>query len=64
MAKRGPLVTATGMGTELGRIAALSQRVGRDESPLERQVKRVAWLIAMVAVGAGIAFLPIGLPPG
>ena len=58
------LVTATGMGTELGRIAALSQRVGRDESPLERQVKRAAWLIAIVAVGAGIAFLPIGLAAG
>lgn len=58
------LVTATGMGTELGRIAALSQRVGRDESPLEHQVKRVAWLIALVAVGAGIAFLPIGLAAG
>ena len=58
------VVTATGMGTELGRIAALSQRVGREESPLERQVKRVAWLIAFVAVGAGVAFLPIGLAAG
>ena len=38
------MVTATGMGTELGRIAALSQRVGREESPLEHQVKRAAWL--------------------
>lgn len=58
------VVTATGMRTELGRIAALSQRVGRDESPLEHQVKRVAWLIALVAVGAGVAFLPIGLAAG
>jgi len=58
------IVTATGMGTELGRIAALSQRVGHEESPLEHQVKRVAWLIAFVAVGAGIAFLPIGLAAG
>jgi magnesium-transporting ATPase (P-type) len=58
------VVTATGMGTELGRIAALSQRVGRDESPLEHQVKRVARLIALVAVGAGLAFLPIGLAAG
>ena len=52
------------MGTELGRIAALSQRVGREESPLEHQVKRVARLIAFVAVGAGLAFLPIGLAAG
>jgi magnesium-transporting ATPase (P-type) len=58
------LVTATGMGTELGRIAALSQRVGPEESPLEHQVKRVARLIALVAVGAGLAFLPIGLAAG
>jgi magnesium-transporting ATPase (P-type) len=58
------VVTATGMSTELGRIAALSQRVGRDESPLEHQVKRVAWLIALVAVGAGLAFLPVGLAAG
>jgi magnesium-transporting ATPase (P-type) len=54
------LVFATGMRTELGRIAALSQRTGRDESPLEQQVKRVAWLIAVVVVTAGLAFLPLG----
>ena len=58
------MVIATGMCTELGRIAALSQRVGREESPLERQVKRVARLIALVAVVAGLAFLPIGLAAG
>ncbi len=54
------LVFATGMRTELGRIAALTQRSTRGESPLEKQVKRVAWLIAAVAVGAGLAFLPLG----
>jgi calcium-translocating P-type ATPase len=54
------LVFATGMQTELGRIAALSERVEEDESPLEQQVRRVAWLIALVAVVAGLAFLPIG----
>ena len=58
------LVTATGMQTELGRIAALSQRSGRSESPLEHQVRRATLLIAFVAVGAGIAFLPIGLAAG
>ena len=54
------LVVATGMQTELGRIAALSERVAAEESPLEHQVKRVAWLIALVAVAAGLAFFPIG----
>ncbi len=54
------LVIHTGMQTELGRIAALSQTLDRDPSPLELQVRRVAWLIAIVAVGAGLAFIPIG----
>jgi calcium-translocating P-type ATPase len=54
------VVFNTGMHTELGRIAALSQRVGHDESPLEKQVKHVARLIALVAVVMGIAFIPLG----
>jgi len=54
------VVHATGMSTELGRIAALSQRVKLEPSPLERQVKHVAKLIALVAVGMGLAFIPIG----
>ena len=62
------LVFATGMGTELGRIAALSERGEREESPLEHQVRRVAWLIAGIALAMGIAFIPLaslgGLPVG
>jgi len=58
------LVYATGMQTELGRISALSERVGREESPLEAQVRRVAKLIALVAVVVGAAFLPLGLLAG
>ncbi|MEV4050010.1 cation-transporting P-type ATPase [Amycolatopsis sp. NPDC049688] len=54
------VVHATGRHTEIGRIASLSSRVGREESPLERQVRRVAWLIALVAVVVGIGFLPLG----
>ena len=54
------LVYATGMSTQLGRIAALSQRVRPEVSPLQRQVNRAAQLIALIAVGAGVAFLAIG----
>ena len=53
-------VFATGMHTELGRIAALTERTEREQSPLEVEVKRVAWLIAIVAVVVGAAFVPIG----
>ncbi len=54
------LVYATGMHTELGRIAALSEGVRQEASPIERQVRRVAWLISGVAVAVGVAFLPLG----
>ncbi|MET0420016.1 MAG: cation-transporting P-type ATPase [Actinoplanes sp.] len=58
------VVTRTGMHTEIGRIAALSQRERTDPSPLERQVRRATWIIAAVAVAAGVAFLPIGVVAG
>ena len=54
------VVYATGMGTQLGRIAALSQRVEPEISPLQRQVNRVAWLIAAIAVAAGVLFFFAG----
>ncbi|HEU5252048.1 MAG TPA: cation-transporting P-type ATPase [Solirubrobacterales bacterium] len=63
------LVEATGMATEIGRIASLTQRVEVEESPLEGEVRRVAWLIAKIALAMGVAFVPIaalgaGLPLG
>jgi calcium-translocating P-type ATPase len=58
------VVHATGAHTEIGRIAALSGPRPTGDSPLERQVRRVAYLIAAVAVGVGIAFLPLGVLAG
>ena len=55
------VVVATAMHTELGRIAALSERVKEEPSPLEGQVRRVAWLIAGIAVGMAVAFVPIAI---
>jgi magnesium-transporting ATPase (P-type) len=55
------VVFATGMHTELGRIASLSERVKEQPSPLEGQVRRVAWLIAAVAIGLAVAFVPLAI---
>jgi magnesium-transporting ATPase (P-type) len=55
------IVFATGMQTELGRIAALSERVKEEPSPLEGQVRRVAWLIAAIALAMAIAFVPVAI---
>ena len=57
-------VFATGGHTQLGRIATLSQRGKTEESPLESQVRRSAWLIAGVAIAIGALFLPLGLLAG
>jgi calcium-translocating P-type ATPase len=54
------VVFATGMQTQLGRIAALSSGIEAAPSPLQLEVKRVAWLIAAIAVIAGAAFVPLG----
>ncbi len=55
------VVFATGMRTELGRIAALSERVKEEPSPLETQVRKVAWLIAAIATVMAVAFIPIAI---
>ncbi len=50
------LVTATGMGTEFGRIAALTQQTHAKPSPLELELKHVTRLVAVVSMAAGTAF--------
>ncbi len=54
------VVYGTAMHTQLGRIAALSQNIVAEPSPLQRQVNRAAQLIALVAVGIGVAFFAVG----
>ena len=55
------VVFATGMHTELGRIAALSQGGKEEPSPFDQQVRSVSWLIANVAVALAIAFVPLAI---
>jgi magnesium-transporting ATPase (P-type) len=50
------VVTATGMDTELGRIAALTEHAERHPSPLELEMGHVTRLVALLSVSIGTAF--------
>ena len=50
------LVTATGMQTEFGRIAELTQQARTKPSPLELELKRVTRLVAVISTGIGVSF--------
>jgi calcium-translocating P-type ATPase len=58
------LVYATGMLTEFGRIAHLTQTAGEAISPLKREIARLSWLVAFLATGIGIAFFLLGQAMG
>ncbi len=55
------VVIATGMSTEIGKIAYLTQTVKEDLSPLQKEVNRVSKLIALISVVMGFVFLFVGL---
>ncbi|MBI4493107.1 MAG: cation-transporting P-type ATPase [Chloroflexi bacterium] len=55
---------ATGMKTEFGRIASATQALGEQPSPLQREVRWVAYAIAALAVLAGLAFYLVGAELG
>jgi P-type Ca2+ transporter type 2C len=58
------VVVATGMHTELGRIAAAMQAVEREPTPLQRRLEHLArWLAAIALVLVGIIFV-LGLLRG
>jgi len=54
------VVFATGMRTEFGRIAHLTQAAGEARSPLQREIARLSRLVAALACGVGIAFFFVG----
>jgi P-type Ca2+ transporter type 2C len=49
-------VTATGMETRFGRIAALAQRTRGERSPLERELDGVTRLVAALSLAVGTLF--------
>nr|MBL8410100.1 cation-transporting P-type ATPase [Dechloromonas sp.] len=54
------VVYASGMRTEFGRIAHLTQHAGDTESPLQGEIRRVSRLVAMLALGLGSVFFALG----
>ncbi len=54
------LVYATGMHTEFGRIAHLTQTAGATSSPLQREIARLSRIVAALATGMGVALFLIG----
>jgi magnesium-transporting ATPase (P-type) len=58
------VVFATGMSTQFGRIAGLTHAIKEEPSPLSREIQRVAYVIAALAVGLGAALFGVGLLAG
>ncbi len=47
---------ATGLETSFGRIASLTQSVGPELSPLQKELKNVTRVVTLIALGAGFIF--------
>ena len=54
------VVTATGMNTEFGRIADLTQTVHEEPSPMQVEINRVVQWITVTALGLGVVFFLLG----
>jgi sodium/potassium-transporting ATPase subunit alpha len=58
------VVYATGMRTEFGQIAHLTQTVGEQGSPLQREIARLSKLVAIFAATLGVLFFAVGVVVG
>jgi calcium-translocating P-type ATPase len=58
------VVYATGMRTEFGRIAHLTQTAGATSSPLQREIARLSRIVAALATGMGVALFFVGQAMG
>jgi len=54
------VVFATGMYTEFGKIAHLTQTAGKEVSPLRREIAHLSRLTAILAVLIGLVFFSVG----
>ncbi|MEW6553534.1 MAG: cation-transporting P-type ATPase [Actinomycetota bacterium] len=54
------VVYATGMNTELGKIATLTQEVKEAPSPLQKEMSKVIKILSIIAVSLGVLFFCLG----
>jgi Ca2+-transporting ATPase len=54
------VVFATGMLTQFGRIARLTQEVKEEPSPLQQEMRRATQVISFIALGIGLAVFLVG----
>ena len=53
------VVVATGMATEFGKIAALTQAMGDQLSPLQKEIQVLTRIVSVFAVVAGLIFFAV-----
>ncbi|MFH5821412.1 cation-translocating P-type ATPase [Georgenia sp. AZ-5] len=58
------VVTETGMGTQIGRVAGMLGTAGQDTTPLQRQIARLAKLLSVVAGVVVVIVFVLGLVRG
>ncbi|MBI5894121.1 MAG: HAD-IC family P-type ATPase [Deltaproteobacteria bacterium] len=58
------VVTATGMDTEIGKIAYLTQAIKDEMSPLQKEMVRVTKTVTAIAIATGIIFFALGYSLG
>jgi len=58
------IVYATGMDTQFGKIASLTQNIKVEQSPLQKQLGKVAKFIAYLSLAMGVFFFLLGLLMG
>ncbi len=57
-------VISTGMHTEIGRIASLTQELKDEKSPLQREIETVTRVVTILAVAMGVLFFVVGTSLG